>query len=257
MGLKDWFGGDKRKAEFREKVKDAVSDGRLTSQKIAELESARQALDVEEASDDRTRFRREAFNEAVSAVKAGGKMTADEARELARIQKFLALSDDQIEKTRWDLVRLKTFTDIREGRLPQVSATHNALRGLKLQENEVAHYCVPAEILSLAEPVPIVGARMQPGVAYALGAGSQYELPVKTAVLQDSGVFLMTNQRMMLRAEGHNHGVSIRDVDQFYFYRDGIRLRTRKGNTLFHFQSDGIVDVVGALLDHFVKQGPA
>lgn len=253
MGIKDWFGGDKKKAEFREKVKEALSDGRLTSQKIAELESVRQQLDVEDASDDRTRFRREAFNEAVSAVRAGGKMTADEARELARIQKFLALSDDQIEKTRWDLVRLKTFTDIREGRLPQVSATHNALRGLKMQENELAHYCVPAEIFSLADCGSSVGARLQPGVPYALGSGSSHELPAKSAVLQDSGVFLMTNQRLLLRAEGHAHVFGIRDVEQYYFYRDGIRLRTRKGNTLFRFQSDGIVDVVGALLDHFLK----
>ncbi|MBL8518055.1 MAG: hypothetical protein JNM76_13920 [Betaproteobacteria bacterium] len=253
MGIKDWFGGDKKKNEFREKVKAAVADGRLTSKKMAELEATRQALDVDDASDDRTTFRRDAYNEAVSAVKAGGKMTVDEARELARIQKFLALSDDQIEKTRWDLVRLKTFTDIREGRLPQVSATHNALRGLKLQDGEVAHYCVPAEIFSLADPGSAMGARSPAGMPYALGAGLGHELPAKAAVLQDSGVFLMTSQRMLLRADGHNHAFGIRDVDQFYFYRDGIRLRTRKGNTLIRFQSEGIVDVVGALLDHFTK----
>ncbi|MDX2220463.1 MAG: hypothetical protein SF172_15710 [Burkholderiales bacterium] len=254
MGIKDWFSGDKNKAAFREKVKEAVSDGRLTPQKVAELESVRQQLDVEDASDDRTRFRREAFNEAVSAVKSGGKMTADEARELTRIQKFLALSDEQIEKTRWDLVRLKTFTEIREGRLPVVSPTHNALRGLKLLENELAHYCVPAEILSITDPGASVGARQQAGVAYVLGAGASHELPVKAATLMDSGVFLMTNLRLMLRADGHNHGFAIREIDQFYFYRNGIRLRTRKGNVLLRFQSDGIVDVVGALLDHFVKQ---
>jgi hypothetical protein len=253
MGIKDWFGGDKKKSEFREKVKEAVADGRLTSQKMAELEAVRQELDVDDASDDRTRFRREAYNEAVSAVKAGGKMTADEARELARIQKFLALSDDQIEKTRWDLVRLKTFTDIREGRLPQVSATHNALRGLKMLDGEVAHYCVPAEIFSLADPGAALGAKQSAGSPYTLGAGTAHELPVKAAVLQDSGVFLMTSQRILFRADGHNHAFGLRDVEQFYFYRDGVRLRTRKGNTLIRFQSEGIVDVVGALLDHFVK----
>jgi hypothetical protein len=253
MGLKDWFGGDKKKSEFRDKVKEAVSDGKLTPQKIAELEAVRQELDVEDAGDDRTKFRREAYNEAVSAVKAGGKMTSDEARELARIQKFLALSDDQIEKTRWDLVRLKTFTEIREGRLPQVSSTHNALRGLKMLEGEVAHYCVPAEIYSLTDPGSALGSRQSPGMPYVLGVGTGHELPIKAAVLQDSGVFLMTSQRLMLRAEGHNHSLQIKEAEQFYFYRDGIRVRTRKGNTLFRYQSEGIVDVVGALLDHFVR----
>ncbi len=253
MGIKDWFGGDKKKTEFREKVKEAVSDGRLTPEKIAELEATRQTLDVDDASDDRTKFRREAYNEAVSAVKAGGKLTADEARELARIQKFLALSDDQIEKTRWDLVRLKTFTDIREGRLPQVSATHNALRGLKLLDGEVPHYCVPAEILSLTDPGTELGSRYTRGTAYVLGAGTGHELPLKSALPQDAGVFLMTSFRMLLRAEGHNHGLVIKEVEQFYFYRDGLRAKTRKGNTLFRFQSEGIVDVVGALLDHFAR----
>lgn len=253
MGIKDWFGGDRKKAEFRDKVKEAVADGRLTAEKIADLEAVRKELDVEEASDDRTRFRREAFNEAVSAVKAGGKMTSDEARELARIQKFLALSDDQIEKTRWDLVRLKTFTEIREGRLPQVSPTHHALRGLKMQDNEVAHYCVPAEIYSITDPGTGVGVRQQPGFPYTLGAGAAHELPLKAALLQDAGVFLMTNLRMLVRADGHQHSFTLREVDQYYFYRDGLRLRTRRGNTLLRFQSDGIVDVVGALLDHFVR----
>lgn len=253
MGIKDWFGGDKKKAIYREKVKEALSDGKLTKEKVAELEAARQALEVEDAADDRTRFRREAFNEAVSAVKAGGKMTADEARELARIQKFLALSDDQIEKTRWDLVRLKTFTDIREGRLPQVSATHNALRGLKMQDAEIAHYCVPAEIFSIADPGTSIGARLNTGASYQLGAGAHHDLPTASAVLQDSGVFLLTNQRIMLRADGHLHAFIIREIEQFYFYRNGVRLKTRKGNTLLRFQSEGVVDVVGALLERFLQ----
>ena len=29
MGIKDWFGGDKKKAAFREKIKEAVADGKL------------------------------------------------------------------------------------------------------------------------------------------------------------------------------------------------------------------------------------
>lgn len=254
MGIKDWFGGDKKKNEFREKVKDAVSDGKLTPQKIAELEAARQALDVDDASNDKTRFRREAYNEAVSAVKAGGKLTSDEARELARIQKFLALSDDQIEKTRWDLVRLKTFTDIREGRLPVVSPTHNALRKLKLEDGEVPHYCVPAEIYLVADVGTAVGSKFASGGTYTLGAGASHELPMKDAMKQDAGVFLLTSKRFLLRAEGHDHAFDIRAVEPYYFYRDAIRFKGRKGPTALKFQSEGVVDVVGALIERFLRQ---
>ena len=252
MGLKDWLGlGDKKKAEFREKVKEAVSDGKLTKEKVAELEAARQELDVEDASEDRTRFRREAYNEAVGAVKAGGKLTEAEAKDLARIQKFLALSDEQIEKTRWDLVRLKAFTEIREGRLPVVSSTHNALRGLKLAEGETAHYCVVAEIFDIGEPGESRGARYERGTPYELGAGSSHELPVKQALLQDKGQFILTNHRIILKAEGHTYQFPIKGTDHVYYYRDGIRIRRSKGFALIRFQSEGIVDVVGALVSHF------
>lgn len=253
MGLKDWLGlGDKKKAEFREKVKEAVADGKLTPQKVAELEVARKELEVEDASEDRTRFRREAFNEAVGAVKAGGKLTETEAKDLARIQKFLALSDEQIEKTRWDLVRLKAFTDIREGRLPTVSPTHHALRGLKLVEGETAHYCVVAEIFDLGDPGEARGQRYTRGVPYELGGGSSHELPVKQALPQDKGQFILTTHRFVFKAEGHTYQFPLQGTDHIHFYRDGIRIKRAKGYALIRFQSEGIVDVVGALVTHFV-----
>ena len=34
MGIKDWFGGDKKKEAFREVVKDAVADGRLDAKDL-------------------------------------------------------------------------------------------------------------------------------------------------------------------------------------------------------------------------------
>ena len=37
MGIKDWFGGDKKKAAYREKVKEAVADGKLSSTDLHEL----------------------------------------------------------------------------------------------------------------------------------------------------------------------------------------------------------------------------
>jgi hypothetical protein len=253
MGLKDWLGlGDKKKDEFREKVKEAVADGKLTPQKVAELEAARKELEVEDPSEDRTRFRREAYNEAVSAVKAGGKLTETEAKDLARIQKFLALSDEQIEKTKWDLVRLKAFTDIREGRLPIVSNTHAALRGLKLAEGEVPHYCVVGEIYDVGDPGEARGVRYARGTPYELGSGSNHEMPLKQALLQDKGQFIMTNHRFIFKAEGHTYQFAVQGTDHLHFYRDGMRIKRPKGYALIRFQSEGVVDVVGALVTHFV-----
>ena len=69
MGIKDWFGGDKKKAAFRDKIKEAVADGKLDSKDLKEIEKARQELGVTPAADDRTVMRKEIYNEAVAAAR--------------------------------------------------------------------------------------------------------------------------------------------------------------------------------------------
>src|SRR5438105_11820605 len=112
MGLKDMFGGGKKKAETREKAKEMVGTGKLTGDKVEQLKklSAEEGVDL---ADDKTMLRKEIYNKAVGTAKARGKLSDSESAELAKIQKFLELRDDQVEKTKWDLTRLRTLTEIR------------------------------------------------------------------------------------------------------------------------------------------------
>ncbi len=110
MGFKDWFGGDKKKQQYRDKVKEAVSDGKLSSTDMHELAKLREELDVTDAADDKTSLRRDLYNEAVDAARSTGKLTQTGIQDLAKIQKFLALRDDQIEKTKMQANRLRTLT---------------------------------------------------------------------------------------------------------------------------------------------------
>src|ERR1700754_4825536 len=111
MGIKDWFGGDKKKAAYREKVKEAVSDGKLSSADLQELAKLREELDVTDAADDKTSLRRDLYNEAVGAARSKGQLSNTGVQDLAKIQKFLALRDDQIEKTKMEVNRLRTLTE--------------------------------------------------------------------------------------------------------------------------------------------------
>src|SRR5688572_7241678 len=150
MGIKDWFGmGDKakKKQAYRDAVKDAVADGRLSNSEMVDLSNLQKEIDVTDAADDRTVIRREIYNEAVGAVREGGKLGPQEAANLAKIQKFLALRDDQLEQTKWDLARLRTLTEIRQGTLPTVQASNVALRGVQFDAGEIAHYTVAVDIL--------------------------------------------------------------------------------------------------------------
>ena len=86
MGIKDWFGGDKKKAAYREKVKEAVSDGKLSTTDLQELKALREELDVTDAADDKTQLRRELYNEAVDAARSKGQLTATGVQDLAKIE---------------------------------------------------------------------------------------------------------------------------------------------------------------------------
>src|SRR5262245_35733698 len=139
MGIKDWFGGDKKKDAYREKVKEAVADGKLSSTDMQKLAELREQLDVTDAADDRTSIRREIYDEAFDAKKAKGELNQTGITDLAKIQKFLALRDDQIADKKVEVNRLRMLTEIRKGNMPVVPPTHAVLRGVKLENGEVPY----------------------------------------------------------------------------------------------------------------------
>jgi hypothetical protein len=250
MGIKDWFGGDKKKAAYREKVKEAVSDGRLTPEKMQELKALRAELDVTDAADDKTQYRREIYNEAVDAARSKGKLTATGAQELAKIQKFLALRDDQVEKTKWDVQRLRTLTEIRQGNLPTVPESNIALRGVPMEPGEIAHYTMTVDVLDGGSVRQNEGVRMEWGVPYDEGAAGAHALPTEGAKPIGESSLILTNKRLVLKTGTRVAAVRFARDAQVYLYSDGLRLPRTVGNTLLRFRSgsDSTAEIVGTLI---------
>ena len=199
MGIKDWFGGDKKKAAYRDKVKEAVSDGVLDTQEMKSLEELRKELDVSEVAHDKTIIRREIYNEAVDAVKRDGEFTNTDAAELAKIQKFLALRDDQVERTKWDLARLRVLTEIRQGNLPTVSPSNVALRGVQLEPGETAHYSVSVDVLDQSSTRGADGVQMLWGQPYESSSARAHVLPESGAKPLGEGSLILTDRRLILK----------------------------------------------------------
>lgn len=250
MGLKDWFGGGKKKEQFRDAVKEAVSDGKLTDAKRAELEALKEQLDAD-PGEDKTQLRREVYNVAVGAVKAGGKLTPKEEAELARIQEFLALRDDQVDKTRMDLRRLRIVTEINKGNLPVVSTEHTALKGLALDPGETPHYTVAAESFDGGELGTAIGSRFV-ATQFRPGMGRAFALPVKGATSNGQGVFILTSQRFIFRGP-KSYGVKHQQPDEIYLYRDGLRLKMKKTQAMLQIRDEAVIDIVGAILAQVAK----
>jgi hypothetical protein len=243
MAIKDWFGGDKKKAQFREALKEAVSDGKLTPE--------RKTLNTSSAAEDRTQVRREVFNTAVDAVKSGGKLTAEQAAELQRVQKYLALRDDQVDKTRIDLAHMRKMTEVRQGPLPTVSPDNSALRGLTFEPGELAHYCVVANFLSADEVGPIAGQQVEPHNSYRPGSSKTFALPGKGGTPMGDGVFILTNKRFILKG-ARATSFPLKQPAGVFAYRDGIRLDFKKKQVLVQFRGENISDVACTILSRLL-----
>ena len=251
MGIKDWFGGDKKKQEYREKVKEAVSDGKLSSSDLQNLAKLREELDVTDAADDKTSLRRDLYNEAVGAARSKGQLTNTGVQDLAKIQKFLALRDDQIEKTKMEVNRLRTLTEIRRGALPEVPASNVALRGVTMEPGEVPHYSLAVEMYDAPRVGDSEGLKVLGVFTYVEGSvGSQF-MPEDTAKPLGEGHVIITNRRLILKTgDGRTASVKYNGEVPFYLYSEGIRLQKTMGNTILRYRSrsDETAEIVAELL---------
>jgi len=256
MGIKDWFGGDKKKAAYRDKVKEAVSDGKLSSTDMHERAKLRQELDVTDAADDRTSLRREIYDEAFDAKKEQGKITETGLLDMNKIQKFLALRDDQITDKKVEINRLRMLTEIRKGNIPMVPPSHAAVRGVKMEAGEVAHYTVQVHMFSSSRTGDD-GMPVDLNFKYEEGASRSHFLPEEGAKPVGDGLVIITNQRLVIRTEsGKQASVKYGGEGQAFLYNEGLRVKGTMNNTLLKFKSgaDDTAEIVGELLAHVTQR---
>jgi hypothetical protein len=254
MGIKDLFGKGKKKAEFREQAKEVLK-GKLTPGKAAELDALSKAHEIEDPGDDKTMLRREIYNKAAGTAKARGKLTEGEAAELAKIQKFLALRDDQVEKTKWDLVRLRTLTEIRQGRLPLVASSNVALRGVQFEPGEAAHYCVQVDVFDRPVTGGHEGVPVKWKTPYVINSAKGHHLPEEGAKELGTGHLFVTSKRLLFKGDKRSAAVQYAPQANFFLYGEGIRLERTVGHTLLRFKSgsDDTAEIIGELLSALMR----
>ena len=253
MGIKDWLGGDKKKEAFREEAKEALA--KVTPGRVDELIKAARKHNVENPADDKTQLRRDVFNKAAGAVRAQGHLSSREIEELAKIQKFLALRDDQVERTKWDLAKLRTLTEIRKGKLPVVPANSAALRGVQLLPGETPHYAVQVEVLDRGSMGGHGGVPVKWATPYTINSAKAQGFPEDGNKELGEGYLFITNKRLFFKGENRSAAVEYSPKASLFLYRDGIRLERNVGNTLLRFKSksDETAEIVGELLSAHMR----
>ena len=247
MGIKDWLGGDKfkellgrdkKKDEYREAVKEAVSDGKLDTEELKNLEELRKELDVSSLAEDRTVMRLEIYNEAVQAVRKEGEFTATDAHDLNKIQKFSCCDDRQVEQKKWNLTRRRVLSESRQGNYPTVAPSNVALRGVQREPEEMAHYTVAVELFDQSMTRGNDGVAIAWGVPYESGAARIHGIPEGGAKPVGEGNVIVTNRRLILKTGNRMASVKYGREAQIHIYGDGIRPAKTVGNTLLKFKSD-------------------
>jgi hypothetical protein len=192
----------------------------------------------------------------LAAAKQDGEITGTDAHELAKIQKFLALRDDQVEKTKWDLQRLRTLTEIRRGNLPSVPSNSSSMRGVQLEPDENAHYSMSVEVLDLGTTRQNDGVRAEWGRPYEGGSAKMHAMPEDGAKPQGDATLVITNKRLVIRLEnGKIAQVRYGPQAMIHLYSDGVRLERTVGNTVLRFKSksEDTCEIVGELLGALMK----
>jgi hypothetical protein len=248
MGLKDLFGG-KKKGEAREMAKEAMGSGAIDSDKVQQLKRLSEEHGVDLA-DDKTMLRKEIYNKAVGNAKDKGNLSTKEAAELAKIQKFLALRDDQVEKTKFDLNRLRTLTEIRQGNLPTVAKESSAIRGAVLNPGEIVHYAVQITVLDRPGGGGPGGTHAKWDTPYVINSAKKDSLPVDGAKEVGEGYLLITSKRLYLKGSTKSAAVDYTPQANFFLYADGVRIERQIGNTLLKFKSGSseTAEIIGELL---------
>lgn len=266
MGIRDWLNGlgektrrigekSRNQAALREKVKEAVSDGKLSATDVHEIRALQAELDADPASADRTQIRRALFHEALDAVRAKGGVSATGMHELAKIQKFLGLRDDQIQETKFELARLRTLTEIRKGNLPVVPPANVALRDVQFEPDEIAHYSMGVDILDQPSTRQADGIEMVWGMPFQPNMAAAHPLPEAGAKEVGEATLIITNRRLVLKTRGRLAAVKLSRDARIFLYNDGLRLQRTVGNTLLRFRSrsDETPEIVGEILSAVMR----
>jgi hypothetical protein len=261
MGLKDMLFGkkeDAKKVEFRNEIQKAVADGNLTPEKIAALEKIRQQNELTQASQDLTMVRRDAYNKAADAIKAGGKLTEAEEAQLQKIQAYLGLKDTQIAQTKAELGRMRMLTEMKAGKFPIISETNTVLRGLRFNSGESPHWAEIAIMLEAPETGAAPGLKLVRGAGFQVGAANPYSLSMKGATPVAEGHLILTSERMIFKGGEKITAISVDKPEEIALFKDGVRLKSGNGKlVLFKFRSVENADFVGSIISRALNPNAA
>jgi tellurite resistance protein len=243
------------KKEFKQALLQAVSDGKLTKEEIAELEQKKEELGL--SDEDIKEMKAEIFTAAFVAAKSDEQVTASEEKELQDVQQYLGLADSEIQATKKELTRLRLLNEIQQGNLPLMT-----IANIVTVKGEKAYWAEPA---LLAEEKVIrtryegrsqgVSFRIAKGVSYRVGGFRGHAVSETGVVPVSNGEFIITSKRIIFRGDGKSFATKLDKILDIQLFTNGIHLseNNRAKPRLIKFNELGNHHIIGAVLSHAIN----
>lgn len=243
------------KKQFEKEMLEAVKDGKLTKDEIDNLGVKQKDLLLTE--DDIKALKSGVFMAAFSYAKSDEKITKEEERELAEIQKYLGVDDSEIPNTKKELARFRLLDEIQKGNLPKAE-----VKNVILQKDEKAYWSEPG---TLTEERAIrsnygggssgMSFRIAKGVTYRIGSHKGSITSEKKFVPVSEGEFIITNKRLIFRGNMKSFAVKMDKILDTHLFTNGFQF-TEVNKTkpkLILFAEDGNCNIIGAILSYAIN----
>lgn len=230
--------------EFREAVRRAIGDGKLTEQEISFLETKREELGL--SQNVLSSVRMDLYLDALSKVREDDTVTDEEWQEMEQIQDYLGIEDAEIAKTKRDLYRARIMSEIKRGNMPVIE-TDDVLLGA----DEIAYWNEPVSLFELSSKK----GRGFTGVELKLPIGIRFSVGANTVKDETGwknvgdGELILTSDRLVFQGGSQSFVIPWRSVTGAQFFVNGMIVQPSRGNPKYlKYRTKGNQSIVGSIV---------
>jgi len=216
------------RAHYHERLLEAVADGVLTQEELAELDAIRRKHELSTAEARMAAV--VAYRRALADALEDAELTPDEDQGLERLREQLGLDEKQLRADMTQLCRARLLTRVTAGTLP-----HADVPGIQLVPGEQGHWFVRATFaertgLGTGRPLHALAFAVDDGPAYS-PLGERDALEPRAEILpSDVGVLAITSRRVIFQGARRTISIPHARLAAVALHRDGVRLDETPSN---------------------------
>jgi hypothetical protein len=222
---------------YQRRLEAALTDGILTDDEIAELDSLRAEKDLSSA--EVRMVARATYRGLLRQALKDARLSDDNDRTLSELQQQLGLSERELGSDYEQLSRLRMLGRVEKGDLPVVDSP------IPLVPHEYCHWVVQASIADRLD-LPRPGRRELRGITIRVKGDRRFSAqgerealrPSEDILPNDLGILVVTSRRTIFQGVKRTVSIPHARLDRLVLYADGLRPDELNGGSRGYFLVD-------------------